>query len=237
MTNDSVVIHRVTELDLTWDDWVWPFAQARRAEIDAHFAARQAAKPKLFNGTVLLGRAAVFAGDRLTCKFFKTDFASFLSWRDWGCPDDSVFNGFGMGVLRSSDGAFALGEMAQHTANAGRIYFPGGTPDPSDLRGDRLDIASSVAREIEEETGLSVTEYRAAEHWDCAVTGANIAMLRVLDVDLPGQALREKIEANLSLQRLPELSAIHLVRGRQDFTAAMPRFVTAFIDHDTASSF
>lgn len=233
MTSPAV-IYRVTQLDLTWDNWDWPFAQARRAEIDAHFVARQAEKPKLFNGTVLLAREAVFSAGRLSSIYFKTDFASFLAWRDWGFPDQSVFNGFGMGVLRSSDGAFALGEMAAHTANAGKIYFPGGTPDPSDCRGDRLDIASSVAREVEEETGLSAADYRAAPHWDCVVTPASIAMLQVLDVDLPGPALRARIEANLARQQLPELSAIHLVWSGADLTAAMPRFVSAFIEHNAA---
>ena len=77
-----------------------------------------------------------------------------------------MFNGFGMGALRCSDGAFALGEMGQQNANAGRIYFPSGTPDPSDVSDGTLDIAGSVAREIEEETGLTPADYRADPHWD-----------------------------------------------------------------------
>ena len=81
-----------------------------------------------------LGRDPVFAGDRFSASYFETDFASFLAWRDWGFPDRSVFNGFGMGALRCSDGAFVLGEMGRHTSNAGRIYFPSGTPDPDDIR-------------------------------------------------------------------------------------------------------
>ena len=42
--------------------------------------------------------------------------------------------------------------------------------------------------------------------------------------------LRDRIVANLAGQRQPEFSAIHLVRGIADLTAAMPRFVTAFIE-------
>ena len=121
-----LVIHRVTQLDLKCGAWTWPFAVERRADIDAHFAHQQAEKPKLWNGRVLLGRNPVFSGDRFSADYFETDFASFLAWRDWGFPDNSVFNGFGMGALRGSDGAFVLGEMAAHTANAGRIYFPSG---------------------------------------------------------------------------------------------------------------
>jgi len=59
-------------------------------------------------------------------------------------------------------------------------------------------------------------------------------MMRLLHVDMPGQAMRERIEANLARQSEPELAAIHLVRGPADFTAAMPRFVTAFVEKHLA---
>jgi 8-oxo-dGTP pyrophosphatase MutT (NUDIX family) len=223
------VIHRVTTLDLAVRPSRWPFADERRAEIAAHFALKAREKP-IWNGRILLARDPVFAGERFAARYFEADFASFLAWRDWGFPDASVFNGFGMGALRSSDGAFILGEMGPHTSNAGRVYFPSGTPDPDDIRDGAVDIAGSVAREVEEETGLEPADYRAGADWDCVVSGAAIAMIRILDVDLAGEALRERIEANLAGQRQPELSRIHLVRETADLTAAMPRFVTAFVE-------
>jgi 8-oxo-dGTP pyrophosphatase MutT (NUDIX family) len=229
------VIHRVTTLELRVQPWSWPFAADRRAEIDAHFAIRQCEKP-IWNGRVLLGRNPVFAGDRFSASYFETDFASFLAWRDWGFPDRGVFNGFGMGALRCSDGAFILGEMGQHTANAGRIYFPSGTPDLDDISNGAVDMAGSVAREALEETGLSTADYRAGADWDCVVSGAAIAMIRMLHVDGKGEELRARIESNLARQRQPELAAIHLVRGPGDLTAAMPRFVTAFIEAQISAS-
>src|SRR3954462_330888 len=159
----SPVIHRVTTLDLAVRPIVWPFAEERRDEIATHFAEKQRERPKIWNGRVLLGRDALFTDGHLAATYFETDFASFLAWRDWGFPDKDVFNGFGMGALRASDGAFVLGEMAQHTANAGRIYFAAGTPDLNDLRGDVVDIAGSVTREVEEELGLTKADYRAAD--------------------------------------------------------------------------
>jgi 8-oxo-dGTP pyrophosphatase MutT (NUDIX family) len=224
------VIHRVTTLDLNVQPWSWPFAEARRAEISAHFAAKQAEKPQLWNGRILLGRHPAFTGSGFRASYFEADFASFLAWRDWGFPDPDVFNGFGMGALRCADGAFVLGEMAQHTSNAGRIYFPSGTPDLDDISDGTVDIAGSVAREVEEETGLTSADYRAGAHWDCVVSGAAIAMIKVLNVDSSGEALRARIEATLGRQHQPELAAIHLVRGTSDLTTAMPRFVTAFIE-------
>jgi len=230
----SPVIHRVTSLDLPVETWSWPFAETRSAEISAHFAAKRRAKPKMWNGRVLMGRNPVFAGARLSASYFETDFASFLAWRDWGYPDKDVFNGFGMGALRSADGAFVLGEMGQHTSTAGRIYFPSGTPDLDDISHGAVDISASVARELEEETGLAPDQYRSEPDWHCVFTGPAMAMIRILHVDMTGDALRARIEANLALQQLPELAAIHLVRGTRDLTAAMPGFVTAFIEAQLA---
>jgi len=230
----SPVIHRVTSLDLPVEKWSWPFAETRSAEISAHFAAKRRAKPKMWNGRVLMGRNPVFAGARLSASYFETDFASFLAWRDWGYPDKDVFNGFGMGALRSADGAFVLGEMGQHTSTAGRIYFPSGTPDLDDISHGAVDISASVARELEEETGLAPDQYRSEPDWHCVFTGPAMAMIRILHVDMTGDALRARIEANLALQQLPELAAIHLVRGTRDLTAAMPGFVTAFIEAQLA---
>jgi len=230
-----IAIHRVTTLDLNVRPRRWPFAEERRTEIDAHFAIKQREKPKIWNGRILLARDPVFTADCFSACYFDTDFADFLAWRDWGFPDRSVFNGFGMGALRCSDGAFVLGEMGGHTANAGRIYFPSGTPDLDDLSDGAVDIAGSVAREVEEETGLTPADYRTSAHWYCVVSGSAIATIRMLNVDVTGKEFRARIEANLARQVQPEFAAIRLVRDPGDFTAAMPRFVTAFIEAQWAT--
>ena len=238
MTPDltEAVIHRVTRLDLRVEPWAWPFVAQRGPEIAAHFAEKQREKPALWNGRILLGRDARFAGGHVSASYFETDFANMLAWRDWGYPDNTIFNGFGMGALRSADGAFVLGEMGSHTANAGRIYFPAGTPDRDDIRGDMVDIGGSVARELEEETGLTPSDYHAEPGWHCVVTGASIAMMKLLQVDCSAESLRATIEANLARQTRPELSAVHLVRTVADLTANMPRFVTAFIEQQLAQA-
>ena len=224
------VIHHATSLHFPVEPFAWPFAEAQRAEIAAHFAKAQRDTPQLWNGRVLLGRNPEFGESRITASYFETDFASFLAWRDWGFPDKTVFNGFGMGALRCADGAFVMGVMGNHTSNAGRIYFPSGTPDLDDVKDGALDIAGSVLRELGEETGLAPGEYRADADWHCVYTGPALAMMRILHVDATGEALRARIEANLARQQSAELAGIHLVRGMHDLNDAMPRFVTAFIE-------
>ena len=147
-------------IDIAFEPHRWPFARERRAAIDAHFAERRASKPQMWNGRVVLTRAGYrFVGRRLSGTCFETDFASLLAWRDWGFPAADAVNAFAMGALRSADGAFLLGIMGAHTANAGLVYFPAGTPEPADIADGRLDFAGSVAREVAEETGLTPADY------------------------------------------------------------------------------
>ena len=75
------VIHRVTQLDLSVQPWSWPFANERRAEIEAHFALKCREKPQLWNGRVLLGRHPVFAEDCLSAGYFETVRTPLLSGR------------------------------------------------------------------------------------------------------------------------------------------------------------
>jgi 8-oxo-dGTP pyrophosphatase MutT (NUDIX family) len=226
----SSQIRRITDLRLTFRDAPWSFAERHRDAIAAHFETCRQARPALWNGRVMLMRGPEFEGQTLTAGFFETGFADFLAWRDWGFPDPAVYNAFGMGALRANDAAFLLGEMAGHTANAGRIYFPSGTPDAKDRCGDIVDIAGSVAREVEEETGLTPADYSAHGDWWCVTSGQLVALIRILDVNLPGEALRAMVERNLRTQALPELSAVHLVRSMDDVTPAMADFVVTGLE-------
>jgi 8-oxo-dGTP pyrophosphatase MutT (NUDIX family) len=222
-------IRRVTRLELAVTSAPWPFADERRDEIGEHFAKVREAKPEVWNGRVLLCRNPRADGEVYRADYFETDFASFLAWRDWGFPDTAVFNGFGAGALRSADGAFVLGRMAPHTANAGRVYFPAGTPDPNDVAGDRIDLAASVTRETEEEVGLTPADYVADDVWTIVETGQVVACFRRLNAVPAAEQLVKRIEAFIQLSAQPELSGVTLVRSVADFVPAMPEFIKAYL--------
>ncbi len=209
----------------------WPFAEARREEIDAHFAARRRAVPDLWNGRVLLMNDVAVAGGVVRGTFFETGFADFIAWRDWGFPDRSVVNCFAMAALRASDGAYLLGVMSAFTANPGRIYFPAGTPDPSDIRGDTVDLPGNVLRELEEETGLGAQDFSAAPDWTAIIAGPRIALMKEVTARRPAAELRAAILGHLASQARPELKDIRIVRSPADFDPAMPEFVTAYLSH------
>lgn len=209
----------------------WPWARANRALIESHWARLVAEKPALYNGRVLVRRRQALEDGRLSLGYVETDYASFIAFRDHGFPDPTSGNSFAMAALRASDGAFILGRMGEHTANAGKIYFPAGTPEPDDVRADgTVDLGGSVLRELAEETGLSADEVEATERWVAAFAGARTAMMREVLAPLPAKALQERIRAFLAAEARPELSDIVIVRTRADIDpAAMPPFMQAYL--------
>jgi 8-oxo-dGTP pyrophosphatase MutT (NUDIX family) len=221
----------IERLELGFEPRPWPFAEARRADIDVHFADLRRAKPALWNGQVLLlGRHEV-AGGVLRGSFFETDFASFIAWRDWGLPDAAAINCFALGALQAADGAYLLGVMGAHTVNAGRIYFPAGTPDPDDIVGDAVDLDANVWRELEEETGLRPDDVSPEPGWRAVLAGPRIALLKTLRARDSAERVRARIRDWLSRQAEPELGDVHVARGPADLRPAMPEFIRASLLH------
>jgi 8-oxo-dGTP pyrophosphatase MutT (NUDIX family) len=227
----SLPVVAIDHIDVAFAPREWSFAQARRAEIDAHFAERRGSKPQMWNGRIVLTRADYrIDGRALSGTCFEADFASLLAWRDWGFPEAGAVNCFAMGALRSADGAFLLGVMGAHTANADRIYFPAGTPEPDDIVDGRLDLAGSVAREVAEETGLTDADYAAAQ-WHAVPAGPRLALMRLLAAGEPASELQARIRAHIACDTNPELADVRVVRGPDDFDPRMPPFVTAYLEH------
>ena len=211
-------ILEVAELDLHLAPYDWPFAADRAGEIQSHWEKRSKAQPSLFNGRVLLQSRHAFekrADGEIVLRgaYFETDFAAFLAWRDFGFPGAEVCNGFAMAALQGSDGAFLLGEMASHTANAGAIYFAAGTPDPQDVYGDRVDLMASLTRELEEETGIAARETTYGASWIVVHAPPRIACMKMMRLAVPAATAKARIEEFLARDPRAELSAVHVVRG------------------------
>jgi 8-oxo-dGTP pyrophosphatase MutT (NUDIX family) len=227
----------VAELDLNLAPRDWAFARERAAEIEAHWQTRRAKQPSLFNGRVLLmgsHEIATRADGALVLRgaYFETDFAAFLAWRDFGFPDDSVCNGFSMAALQGSDGAFLLGEMAAHTANAGAIYFAAGTPDRQDVFGERVDLAASVTRELEEETGISADETVYDRSWIVVHAPPRVACLKIMRLNIAAETAKARIEEFLARDPHAELARVHVARRAEDLDAARtPKFIKDFLNY------
>jgi 8-oxo-dGTP pyrophosphatase MutT (NUDIX family) len=226
----DIPILRIDHLDLGFVPRPWAFAEDRRADIDAHFKSLQSGSD-IWNGRVLLMHHHEIDDAALRGSYFETDFASFLAWRDWDFPDRSIRNCFAQAAILTSDNAFLMGVMGGHTANAGRIYFPGGTPDPSDIVDGRVDLESSMRRELIEETGLDPEEFEIESGWYAALALPRIGLIKLLRSRQSAAALCERALAHLAQEKTPELSGIRFARGACDLDPMMPAYVAAFLKH------
>jgi 8-oxo-dGTP pyrophosphatase MutT (NUDIX family) len=227
----SIEIIPIDRVEIAFEPWRWKFAVSRRDEIDRHFAGLQRRRPALWNGRVLLLHRYAIGDGVLRGACFETDYAGFLAWRDWGFPDASVFNIFASAALQAADGAHLVGEMAQSTAGAGQLVFPGGTPDREDVAPDgTLDLAASVSRELMEETGLDIAAVAAKPGWVLLRDRGYFALMKPLIARQNAHELRARILRHLANEAEPEFTDIRIVRGPADIDPAMPRFLVAYLE-------
>jgi 8-oxo-dGTP pyrophosphatase MutT (NUDIX family) len=216
-------------LELRYAPYDWPFSHIYRREIATYFDALCNSGLALWNGRMLLMKDHAIADGALRGTFFPTDYADFMYWRSHGFPDRAIINCFGMGALRARDGAFLLGVMADHTANARRIYFPAGTPEPDDVRGSTVDLLGNILREIGEETGLAREEISIGRGWTVIKAGDRLPLIKPVALDDDADSLRKRMLAHLASEVSPELCDIRIVRDERDFDPLMPDYVIAYL--------
>ncbi len=227
----DIEIAEIDRAEIAVEPFSWEFAIAQREQIDRYFARRQADRPGIWNGRMLMLRGYEIRNRVLQGPCFETDYASFLAWRDWGFPDASVFNVFGSAVLQAADGAYLLGEMDSSTASAGSIYFPSGTPDLDDISADAtLDLAGSVSRELLEETGLEINGLDVRPGWTMVHDRGFLNLMKLVRAPQNAEELRGHIMRHLATQARPEFCEIHIVRGRADVDHRIPGFLVAYLE-------
>jgi 8-oxo-dGTP pyrophosphatase MutT (NUDIX family) len=225
-------------IEARFEERPWPWARDNRAAIAAHWQKLAASKPSLFNGRVLIASERRFDSGVYRATYIPTDYAAFLAWRDFGWPDKSVSNGFAMAALRAADGPYVLGIMGPHTANAGAIYFPAGTPDLADVTPQgNVDLAGSVLRELEEETGLGADAVTATDDWTAILDGGRTALMREVRSPMTAAEIEARVGEFLMKQENPELAGLYVVRSVVDIDAArMPPFTQIFLRSAFGSS-
>jgi 8-oxo-dGTP pyrophosphatase MutT (NUDIX family) len=215
----------------------WAFDRDIDGKIDRWWREQTARNPRLYDGVILLAsrveaRLDQAGGKVLEVDFFEARFSRYYAWRTFGSVDRSVFNCFAMPAVRSADGAFLLGEMAEGHSNEGQVYFPCGTPDREDVRGDSVDLLGSLVRELAEETGIRIVG-DVAPSWRIVFAGQQIACVKIIDLPWPAQALQDAVQRHIRAERAPELAKAHMFSRRADLAhPRLLRFVAAFLERE-----
>ena len=208
---------RIRSCVLHASDWKWPLAQAHAAEIETDWQRRQAQIPAMFNGVTYLTCSHILEGGAFGATLFKSDFRTLLYWRArTDAAREPVRETFGSSLIRSAEGYLLMGQQGPGQLNSGRIYPPGGLIDGDDVRDGAVDIDASIARELGEETGLSVAELQRVPGYLLVFTGLKIAIAIEWRSALPAAALRERILGFVRSQSEPELADIVTVTGHAD---------------------
>ena len=122
---------------------------------------------------------------RLSGRFHVTDYASFVAWRDWGHgPTRRSRNVFGSAVVCRATARFSMGAWRRTRSMPGKIYPPGGSLEPDDVRADgRVDVwarsfASSRRRRA------SMRRRRRMADCFCVPDGPRISVAHVASVSI-----------------------------------------------------
>lgn len=214
-------VARFADVRLRVSRAAWQFATERADEIDAHWGVRRAQSPSMFNGVIHLLHAGRYAAGVLEGDLLRTDFKSYLLWRDTGFPASGVRDAFGSALIRSREGHVVLGRQRAGNINSGFAYLPGGFIDEKDVRADgTIDIAGSVLRELGEETGLSLADVRVAPGFIVTRCGPLLSLARELVSPLTADELRARILDYIAMDAGSELVDAVIVRDAADVASA-----------------
>jgi 8-oxo-dGTP pyrophosphatase MutT (NUDIX family) len=213
----SISIVPIVGTDIRFVPGEWPLPQDLRDSVPERWAAQLAANPHLWDGRVLgVGKVAVGEDGILRGEAREEAFSTFLAWREVGFPDVGVQNLFGSALIVSSDRQLIFGLMGDDTANAGRIYPPGGSLEPRDVLPDgRVDVARSTQIELMEETGLEASLARLGR-MVAVIDGPRISVGTAFHFDATADELLRAIRANLDLQEHRELADVVALRTSAD---------------------
>lgn len=209
---DRVV--RVERCDLAAIPGRWPYQDTHGDAIATHWEKRHRQSPGLFNGIVHLLSSWHIEGGTFSGRFLKTDFASFLHWRESGHPDAGVRDCFGTAIIRSAEGNVLLGRQRPGQVNSGLLYPPSGFIDPADVGpGGRIDIVANIAREVSEETGLAAARLSWPSGFRICFSGAQVAIAREGCSTLAAAALRAAVLDFIAGEAEPELVDVVMVQS------------------------
>lgn len=199
----------------------WPLPPELRAAVAAYWAVATVDNPHLWDGRVLglsapVGHPLIDSHGGLRADAREDAYSAFMTWRSRGFPEIGMCHAFGWALIVSQDGALIYGEMGGNTANAGRVYPPGGGLEPRDVLPDgRIDFLRSIALELTEETGLSAADARTGMTV-AVLDGPGLSVGQVFHFAEPAAELVKRIRSNLALQTDRELADVVIVRSRAD---------------------
>ncbi|AWC23405.1 MULTISPECIES: hypothetical protein [Aminobacter] len=205
----------VDVVDVRLDPEPHPFERDNAAAIVANWAEEKAARPALFDGTVVLLSELAYGDNRLTGRCHAIRYSTFMLWRKLK-PVTSAEHAFAHAMLISSDNALVAIRMGAHTANAGKVYFAAGSFEPEDFRDGLVDLDYNMAREVREETGLDLGTATREERCHALSVESGTAIVRCYRAAETADELAAQITRFVADDPDPEIEGPVVIRGMDD---------------------
>lgn len=203
------------------------YAEQNRVAINEHWRKQVAAKPALFDGEIFLAPDATIEDGVFSAGFQRTSFATLMFWRT-DASANRPWHIFGSGVIVSAEGHLIAARQANHNALGGKVYFPAGTIDDTDIFDGQVNYEINMRREVLEETGIDLIAARPDASTYLVTANRSIALFRRYHFDVPTAELTRRIEAHLAQQEQPELSGIVPFTTSNDLGESSPSYIHAF---------
>ncbi|MDK1388652.1 NUDIX hydrolase [Sinorhizobium sp. 8-89] len=213
-------------IDVSPDPHPFHLAEVERAQ--ESWQREIAANPHLFDGRMVLQRAIRIEDGRIVANAHVVPYSTFLWWRKSRAP--GALHIFAMPMLLSSDGAMIAIRMGSHTANAGRVYSPGGSLEPEDIVDGRCDIDGNIAREVREETGIELSEATAEPGYHAVHMKGTVVVFRTHRLAATADELVSLVARHVSTDPHPEIDEAVAIRGPEPEAHNYPDFFPAILE-------
>ncbi len=209
LPRDTIVpVHSVT---VRLDGAGHPFESDNGKAIDENWRREIEANPALFDGQVVLLSKLVYDEGRLEGLCHTIRFATFLEWRRTR-PLHSAEHAYACAIPVTSDNALIAIRMGDHTSNAGKIYFAGGSFEPQDFPGGVADLHLNMAREVGEETGIDISGLARDAHFYLRSSNGASVLFRRYYLGMPAEQAVEKINHFIAGEEEPEIEEPVIIR-------------------------
>lgn len=223
---ENAMIHLLNKTNLFLSDEPLPFMAGQRTEIDRYWKSVLETNNRLWNGDFYMFSDVTIENQVMSARGHKTDFATFLYWRDHG-RHECITHITGTTFPLLADGSLLAIKMASHTANPGKIYFPAGSLDVGDLIDGAFDIKSNLCREFKEEIGLDIQENWLAGPF-LASEGENaFHIARRMRIPIEFDQLERDWEVHRANGSDDEVESLVPICNQDDIPLEMPSYATA----------
>ncbi|MCV9960915.1 NUDIX hydrolase [Pararhizobium sp. BT-229] len=206
------LIFPARRIDLRVIDAPHPYYLSERAQIAVNWDLEFAANPALYDGQMMLPRAIEIHDGVISGETHAVPYSTFLLWRKTR-PIAAAVHLFSMPVIVSSDGAVVAIRMGKHTSNPGRVYCAAGSLDPGDVRDGVCDLDGNMAREVLEETGLSLSDAETVSGFHALHDRGVITVFRAYRFAATASDLVERIGRHIVVDPEPEIDEALAIRN------------------------